>query len=73
MSRLFTSGGQSTEASASASVLPMNTQGWFPLGLTLSFRLDLLPVQGALNSLLQHHSLKASMGILTFPRMGREL
>ena len=26
--------GQSTEASASASVLPMNIQGWFPLGLT---------------------------------------
>ena len=34
MSRLFASGGQSTEASASASVLPMNIQGWFPLGLT---------------------------------------
>ena len=32
MSQLFTSGGQSTEASAS--VLPMNIQGWFPLGLT---------------------------------------
>ena len=34
MSWLFTSGGQSTGASASASVLPMNIQGWFPLGLT---------------------------------------
>ena len=33
-SRLFTSGGQSTGASASASVLPMNIQDWFPLGLT---------------------------------------
>ena len=33
-SQLFTLGGQSTGASASASVLPMNTQGWFPLGLT---------------------------------------
>ena len=33
MSQLFTSGGQSTGASASASVLPMNIQGWFPLGL----------------------------------------
>ena len=31
---LFTSGGQSTRASASASVLPMNIQGQFPLGLT---------------------------------------
>ena len=33
-SRLFTSGGQSTGASASASVLPMNIQDWFPLELT---------------------------------------
>ena len=34
VSQLFTSGGQSTGALASASVLPMNTQGLFPLGLT---------------------------------------
>ena len=34
MSQFFTSGGQSTRASASASVLPMNIQDWFPLGLT---------------------------------------
>ena len=34
MSQLFTSGGQSIGASASASVLPMNIQDWFPLGLT---------------------------------------
>ena len=34
MSWLFTSGGQSIGASALASVLPMNIQGWFPLGLT---------------------------------------
>ena len=34
VSQLFTSGGQSIGASASASVLPMNIQGWFPLGLT---------------------------------------
>ena len=34
MSWVFTSGGQSIGASASASVLPMNIQGWFPLGLT---------------------------------------
>ena len=33
-SHLFTSGGQSIRASASASVLPMNSQDWFPLGLT---------------------------------------
>ena len=34
MSQLFASGAQSIEASASASVLPMNIQGLFPLGLT---------------------------------------
>ena len=34
MSQLFTSGGHSIEASASALVLPMKIQGWFPLGLT---------------------------------------
>ena len=34
MSQLFTWGGQSTGASASASVLPMNIQGLYPLGLT---------------------------------------
>ena len=34
VSHVFASGGQSIGASASASVLPMNIQGWFPLGLT---------------------------------------
>ena len=40
MSLLFASGGQSIRASASASVLPMNIQGRFPLGLT-----DLISLQ----------------------------
>ena len=34
VSQLFTSGGQSIGASVSASVLPVNIQGWFPLRLT---------------------------------------
>ena len=34
MSQCFTSGGQSIGVSASASVLPINIQDWFPLGLT---------------------------------------
>ena len=34
MSQFFTSGSQSIGASASSSVLPMNIQDWFPLGLT---------------------------------------
>ena len=56
MSQLFASGGQSIGVSASTSVLPVNIQDWFPLGLT-----DLLAVQGTLKSLLQHHSSKASI------------
>ena len=34
MSQFFTSGGQSIGVSVSASVLPMNTQDWSPLGWT---------------------------------------
>ena len=34
ISQFFTSGGQSIGVSAPASLLPMNTQGWFPLGWT---------------------------------------
>ena len=34
LSQFFASGGQSIETSASASVLPLNIQDWFPLGWT---------------------------------------
>ena len=37
---VFASRGQSNRASASAPVLPMNIQGWFPLGLTGLISLD---------------------------------
>ena len=40
MSQLFTSGGQSIGVSASTSVLPMNIQDWYPLGLTGSISLQ---------------------------------
>ena len=40
VSQLFKSGGQIIGASALASVLPMNIQGWFPLGLTVSISLQ---------------------------------
>ena len=39
VSQFFTSGGQSIGVSASASVLPVNIQDWFPLGLTGLFYL----------------------------------
>ena len=56
MSQFFASAGQSLGASATAWVLAMNIQEWFPLGWTgwislLSKRLS--------KSLLQHHSSKA--------------
>ena len=38
--QLFASGGQSIGASGSASVLPVNIQGWFPLGLTVLITLQ---------------------------------
>ena len=58
MSQFFASGGQSIGASASASVLPVNIQEWFPLGFDLKFDLT---VQGTFKSLLQYHSSKASI------------
>ena len=39
LSQFFAAGGQSIEVSASASVLPMNIQHWFPLELTVSISL----------------------------------
>ena len=56
MSQFFTSGGPST--GTSASVLPMNIQDRFPLGLT-GLQSKSLAVQGTLKSLLQYHSSKA--------------
>ena len=58
MSQLFASGGQSIRVSASASVLPMNIQDWFPLGWIGWISLQ---SKGTLKSLLQHHSSKASI------------
>ena len=56
MSWLFASGGQSSEASASASV--QEYSGLISLNIGC---FDLLPVQRTLKSLLQHHSSKASI------------
>ena len=54
MSHFFASGSQSIGVSASASVLPMNIQDWFPLGLIGWISLQ----SKGLSSLLQHHSSK---------------
>ena len=55
--QLFASGGQSIRTSVPASVLPVNIQVWFPLGWTGWISM----LSKGLSSLLQHHSLKASV------------
>ena len=54
MNQVFAWGGQIIGVSASASVLPMNTQDWPPLGWTGWISLQ----SKGLSSLLQHHSSK---------------
>ena len=57
MSQFFTWGGQSIGVSASTLVLPMNIQDWSP-----SEWIDWISLKSkTLKSLLQHHSLKASI------------
>ena len=58
LSQLFTSGGQSTGASSSASILPRSIHSWFSLGLT--GLISLQSIQGSFKSLRQHHNSKAS-------------
>ena len=57
VSQFFTSGGQSIGASASASVLPMNIHGWFPLGWTGW----ILLLSKGLSRVFQYHHSKASI------------
>ena len=54
--RIFASGGQRIGVSASASILPVNIQHWFPLGLT-----GLTSLQHGIHKSLQYHSSKASI------------
>ena len=56
MSQLFASGGQNIGASASASVLPMNTQDWSPLGWTEWISLQSKGLSGVFSSTILWHS-----------------
>ena len=80
MSQFFTSGGQSIRASASASVLPVNIQHWFPLRLTglLSLYQSIIDVdwwgRGAIFMMMSHHFIElaflwASVGYFLFPHL----
>ena len=58
MSQFFTSDGQSTGVSALASVLPMNTQDWFPLGWTGWIFLQSKGLSRVFSLLLDHQKTK---------------
>ena len=67
VSWLFISGGQSIWVSASASVLPMNIQGWFPLGLTGWISLQSKGLSRVFsNSTVQKHQLFSALPSLLF-------
>ena len=63
MSQFFTSGGQSIGASASASVLPMYIQDWFPLELTgwISLQSRGLSRVFSTTTVQKHHSFHAQL------------
>ena len=63
MSQFFASGGHTTGASASASVLPMNIQGWSPLGLTGLISLQSKGFSRVFSSttILKHHFLRETI------------
>ena len=55
VSQFFPSGGQSIGVSASASVLPMNIQDWFPLGWTGWISLQTKGLSRDFNTTVQNH------------------
>ena len=68
MSQLFASGGQNTGVSASTSVLPMNTQDWFPLGWTDWISLQSKGLSRIFsNTTVQEHQFFCALGLLYSP------
>ena len=70
VSQLFASGGQSIGASASASLLPVNSGLISGLISSRIDQLDLLAVQRTLKSLLQHHISYSMFNLLYGPTLG---
>ena len=61
MSQFFASGGQSIGVSASASVPPMNIQGWFPLGWTGWISLQSKGLSRVFDTTVQKHQQSHSL------------
>ena len=71
MSQFFALVGQSIGASVSASVLPMNIQGWFPLGLTSFISLQPKRLSRAFsNTTVQKHQFMFHTNILIAGELG---
>ena len=73
MSQLFTSSGQSIGVSASASVLPMNTHNWSPLGRTGWISLQSKGLSRVFsNTIVQKNTREGSLSLLQgiFPNQG---
>ena len=66
---LFASGGQSIEASASTSVLPVNIQGWFPFGLTGLFSLPSKELSSVFSSTTIQKHLYLVLSLLYSPTL----
>ena len=64
MSQFFASGGQSTGASASASVLPMNIQEWFSLELISSISLQSKGLSKDFNTTVRRHQFSGAQPFL---------
>ena len=83
MSQFFASGGQTIGASSSASVLPLNIQDCFPLGLTgwislqssgynvkRSHGLANVYYQGSASGVFEEHSSETDLPACTLARLG---
>ena len=64
--RLFTLGGQSVGALASASVLPMNIQAWFPLGWNGSISFLSKGLSRVFNTTVQRHQFFCYLTVIFF-------
>ena len=71
MSQFFASGGQSIGVSASASVLPMNIQDWFPLGWTgwISFQSKGLSIVFSNTTVQTHQFFGAQLSLGSKPHI----
>ena len=74
MNQLFISGGQNIGASVSASVLPMNIQGWFPLGLTSLISWLSKELSGVFsNNTIRKHQKKKKKESITYKTIKQKL